>query len=119
MTNQPKPLYTDAVCGGGLVFTSGQIPGNPDGSVPIDMAEQVHQVFDGLDKALSTQGCTISDVLTVTVYLLDIEGDFEVYNAVYRERMLPFATPARTTVQVAKFRGQKRIELQAVAKQRS
>lgn len=54
-------------------------------------------------------------MLHVTVYLRDIAGDFEIYNAVYRERMLPHATPARTTVQVANFRGDKRIELHAIA----
>lgn len=114
--NQPAPLYSDATTAAGLIFTSGQIPDDSDGTVPEAMDQQVHQVFDNLDKVLTNHGSSLADILQITVYLRDIVGDFDTYNAVYRERMLPHATPARTTVEVSTFRGTKRIELQAIAK---
>lgn len=65
---------------------------------------------------LHEHGSSLAGVPQLTVYLLDIFGDFDTYGAVYRERMLPFATPARTTVQVARFRGAKRIEQHAIVR---
>lgn len=112
-----QPLYSSATVGGGLIFTSGQIPGGPDGTVPTSMTEQAGQVFDSLEKALADQGGTLADVLQVTVFLGNIVDDFDDYNAVYRQRLLPHATPARTTVEVSRFRGDKRIELHAIARQ--
>lgn len=115
MTPRAPALYSETSSAVGLIFTSGQIPGDAKGFVPESMSEQVHQAFDKLEDVLRQSGSSLANVLQVTVYLLDIVGDFEIYNAVYRERMLPHATPARTTVQVATFRGDKRIELQAIA----
>lgn len=50
----------------------------------------------------------------MTVFLADLD-EFDEYDAAYRARLSGVTLPPRTTVQVARFRGEKRIEIDAVA----
>jgi 2-iminobutanoate/2-iminopropanoate deaminase len=50
----------------------------------------------------------------VTVFLTDL-GEFDAYDAAYCARLAGRPLPPRTTVQVASLRGEKRIEIDAVA----
>ncbi|MGN6132837.1 MAG: RidA family protein, partial [Nocardioidaceae bacterium] len=56
----------------------------------------------------------LATLLKVTVYLADL-ADFDAYNDAYLARLASNPLPPRTTVQVAAFRGQKRLEIDAVA----
>lgn len=109
--------YVAATVVNGLVYPCGQVPVAPDGSTPVGIEAQTRQCLDNLQASLTRAGSDASRVLQVTVYLLD-HNDFEAYDATWRAwfagsegRQLP----PRTTVFVAGFRGEKRIELTAVA----
>lgn len=110
-TNQP---YADVATGGGFIFTSGQIPTSADGTTPEDFGEQVRQTLENLEQTLKLAGADLNDLLKVTVYLASME-DFDEYNRIYIDKLRDPGFPARTTVEVSRFRGTKRIELEAVA----
>lgn len=109
--NQP---YADLAVGGGLIFTSGQIPTAPDGSTPELFGDQVVQTLSNLEQTLALAGATLQSLLKVTVYLASLD-DFDEYNKIYIEKVHTAGMPTRTTVEVARFRGTKRIELEAIA----
>jgi 2-iminobutanoate/2-iminopropanoate deaminase len=70
-------------------------------------------VLDNLEGCLAAAGCTLEDVLKVTVFLADL-GDFEAFNRVYAERFsAPY--PARSTVGVRLADGLL-VEIEAVAR---
>ncbi|GAB2738576.1 hypothetical protein GCM10027174_09790 [Salinifilum aidingensis] len=95
-----------------LVWTSGHLPTGPDGSTPAEFADQVEVAIDNLERTLHEAEAGLSTLLNVSIYLADI-NDLDELNACYRRRISANAT--RTTVQVAAFRGAKRIEMDAVA----
>ena len=106
--------YSQATVSGTLVYTSGQIPLRPDGSLlEGDVAAQARQVLDNLKAVLEAAGSGLGQVLKTTVFLKDMD-DFAAMNAVYAEYFGdPF--PARSTVQVARLPRDVRVEIEAVA----
>ena len=106
--------YSQATVSGTLVYTSGQIPLRPDGSLlEGDVAAQARQVLDNLKAVLEAAGSGLGQVLKTTVFLKDMD-DFAAMNAVYAEYFSdPF--PARSTVQVARLPRDVRVEIEAVA----
>ncbi|WP_424950827.1 RidA family protein [Deinococcus sp.] len=106
--------YSQATVSGQMVYTSGQIPLSPDGSLlEGDVAMQARQVLDNLKALLAAAGSGLDRVLKTTVFLKDME-DFAAMNAVYAEYFSePY--PARSTVQVAKLPRDVRVEIEAVA----
>ena len=110
----PKPPYSQVVVSGDLVLTAGQVGFGEDGVlVAGGIVEQTRQALENLSACLAAAGCGPEDVLKVNAFLLDL-GDFEGYNAVYREFFEP-PYPARTTVGVA-LPGGILVEIEAVAR---
>ena len=70
--------------------------------------------LDNLEGVLAQAGSSLAHVLKLTVFLADLD-EFDAYDAAYRARLSEVTLPPRTTVQVARFRGEKRIEIDAVA----
>lgn len=106
--------YSQATVSGSMVYTSGQIPLLPDGSLQEgDVAVQARQVLENLKAVLSAAGSGLDRVLKTTVFLKDMD-DFAAMNAVYSEYFSePY--PARSTVQVARLPRDVRVEIEAVA----
>lgn len=106
--------YTASAVFGGVVWACGQIPRREDGSIPESIEEQVVVALDNLEGVLAQAGSSLAHVLKLTVFLADLD-EFDAYDAAYRARLSEVTLPPRTTVQVARFRGEKRIEIDAVA----
>ncbi|PYE51909.1 RidA family protein [Deinococcus yavapaiensis] len=106
--------YSQAVRFGNLVFTSGQIPLRPDGTlIEGNVEEQAHQVFANLKAVLAAADCTLSDVVKATVFVADL-GQFAELNAVYAQYFSePY--PARSTVEVARLPRDVLVEIELVA----
>jgi 2-aminomuconate deaminase len=68
------------------------------GSAHLEIREQTRAVIENLRNILSSAGATLSDVVEVTSYLVDM-NDFAGYNEVYGE-YFGYDGPARTTVSV-------------------
>ncbi|MFE2376839.1 RidA family protein [Streptomyces sp. NPDC059398] len=110
---RPRP-YSAAAVHNGTVWACGQVPVTADGGTPHDIGAQVRLALDNLETVLTAAGAGLGTLLKLTVYLADL-AEFDPYNAAYLERLADVPLPPRTTVQVAAFRGAKRIEIDAVA----
>jgi 2-iminobutanoate/2-iminopropanoate deaminase len=99
---------------GDLVWTAGQVPVGPDGTVPEDFGDQVRLTLDNLEKVLEGAGASLGTLLKVNAFLASLE-DSEVYNRIYLERFAGHERPPRTTVEVGRFPSGIRLEIEAVA----
>ena len=112
----PKAIgpYSQAVAVNGFVYTSGVIPRDAAGQVMQgDIQPQVNRVFDVQEAVLAGAGCSLKDVVKVTVYMTDL-GDFTKMNEAYGKRFGEHR-PARTTQQAAKLPAGATLEIDMVA----
>lgn len=113
----PKAIgpYSQAIVAGDLVFTSGQIPLDPQTQqiVQGDARAQAERVMENLSAVLSEAGASFGSVVKATIYLADL-NDFAAVNEVYGKRF-PNAPPARSTVQVAALPKGARVEIDLIA----
>ena len=107
--------YSQGIISGGFLFTSGQIPLQPEDMTLIDgtIEEQTQRVLENLDAVLAAAGTNWNNVVKTTVYVIDL-ADFGRMNTVY-ERHLGDARPARSTVQVAALPRGAKVEIELVA----
>ncbi|ADI13503.1 RidA family protein [Truepera radiovictrix] len=106
--------YTQAVRVGNLVFTSGQIPLKPDGTLlEGDIRAQTEQVLHNLSAVLHAAGSGLEHVVKCTCFLKDM-NDFSAMNEVYG-RFFGAVPPARSAVEVARLPRDVRVEIEAVA----
>jgi endoribonuclease L-PSP, putative len=107
--------YSHAATGGGLLFTAGQIPITPAGTVlsdePIEV--QTDQSLSNIQRTLTAANLTMGHVLKTTVYMTDID-DFDGMNASYRS-YFDADPPARTALEVRRIAADADIEIEAVA----
>lgn len=106
--------YSQGIVAGNLVFTAGQLGGDPrSGQLPEGIEAQTLQALRNIAAVLEAAGTGWSDVVKTTVYLADM-ADFAAFNAVYAEVVAePF--PARSTVEAAALPRGARIEIDAIA----
>ncbi len=99
----PEPFshYTDAVRAGNLLFVSGCVALDANGSLvgEGDVVAQARQVFENIRLCLSAAGSSFADVVKVTTFLTDI-GDRAAVNTV-RKEVFGEARPASTLVEVS------------------
>lgn len=58
---------------GDLVFFSGQIGFEEDGSVPTDFARAIELTYRELERALNAAGATYEDLVRVNVYITEMD----------------------------------------------
>ena len=109
----PAGAYAPGVRASNLLFVSGQVPKDvrTGAVVGADVAGQARQVFDNLRRVLEAGGATLADVVSVTVYLANVD-DWAAFNEEYKRTFSP-PYPARTVVG-AQLRGIL-VEVSAVA----
>ncbi|MCI9163635.1 MAG: RidA family protein [Lachnospiraceae bacterium] len=82
----------------GIVYTSGQIPVNPEnGEVPEGIAAQAEQSCKNVGAILKEAGSGFEKVFKTTCFLADM-GDFAAFNEVYAKYFV--SKPARSCVAV-------------------
>lgn len=91
--------YSQAVTVGDLVFTSGQIPLDPETMTVVgeDITTQTTQVMKNITAILEASGTSFDKVVKTTCFLANME-DFAAFNAVYAEYFI--SKPARSCVAV-------------------
>ena len=89
--------YSQAIEVGNLVFTSGQIPLNPETGVleGTDIKEQTHRVCKNLKAVLEASGASLEKAVKTTCFLSNMD-DFAKFNEVYAEYFTE--KPARSCV---------------------
>ena len=129
----PKPvgLYPHARKVGDLLFLSGvgpRVAGSnaTDSSVPglkldhngnfleFDFEAQCRSVFDNVRIILEESGSSWKNLVDVTVFLVNMKRDFQVYNEIYAEYFKD-NLPCRTTVEINSLPTPIAIELKCIA----
>lgn len=106
--------YSQAVTVGNTLYTSGQIPLTPEGTlVTGSIEEQTHQVFRNLKAVLEQAGYAFSDVVKATVFIADM-NQFGAINEIYASYFGDHR-PARSTVQVARLPRDVGVEIELIA----
>lgn len=113
----PAPIgpYSQAVKCGHLLYTSGQIPLNPETGLMVDggIREQTVQVLENLKCVLEEAGVTLNEVIKTTVFIANM-NDFPELNSIYAEYFGEENAPARSTVEVARLPKDALVEIEAV-----
>ena len=114
--NAPSAIgpYSQAVIAGNLVFTSGQIPLNPETGVieGEGITEQTHRVCKNLEAVLIASESSLKNVVKTTCFLADM-ADFTAFNEVYSQYFTE--KPARSCVAVKALPKGALVEVEAVA----
>ena len=106
--------YSQAVCAGSLVFTSGQIPIDPiSGQIQAEtITEQAEQVCKNLSAVLSAAGSSLEKVVKTTCFLSSMD-DFAAFNEVYAKYFV--SKPARSCVAVKTLPKNVLVEVEVIA----
>ena len=107
--------YSQAVRVGDTVYLSGQIPLDPQTMelVEGDIGARARRVFDNLTAVMQEAGGSLSDIVKLTIYLVDLEQFGEVNEVMAEYFDAPF--PSRATVAVAALPKGAPIGVEAVA----
>jgi 2-iminobutanoate/2-iminopropanoate deaminase len=79
--------YSHAVSAGGVIYVAGQIGVNPSGEVAEGFEAQARCAFDNLTAVLAAANAKLSDIVKVTLMLVDLD-DLAAYRSL-REHYLP------------------------------
>ena len=105
--------YSQGYEAGGFVFTSGQIPINPEtGEISGGIAEQAEQSCKNIGAILEAAGVDFSKVVKTTCFLADM-NDFAAFNEVYAKFFT--SKPARSCVAVKTLPKGVLCEVEAIA----
>jgi len=106
--------YSQGIKSDNFVFTSGQIPINPQSGELIkgDFKSEVKQVLINLNGVLKGGGSSLQQAIKLTVFLTDLSY-FAQVNEIFDE-FFPDNPPARSAVQVSALPMNARIEIDAV-----
>lgn len=106
--------YSQAIVHNGILFTSGQIPINPEsGNIEASGIEaQTEQVMKNLGAVLLAAGTTFEKVIKTTCFLADI-ADFAAFNSVYAKYFTE--KPARSCVAVRDLPKGALVEVELIA----
>ena len=106
--------YSQGIALDNLVFSSGQLPMNPETKTMLaDIAEQARQSLSNVKAVLEAAGSGMDKVIKVNIFLTDM-ADFARVNEVYAQFFkAPF--PARSCVAVAALPLGAGLEIEAVA----
>ena len=125
----PEPVgnYPHARKVGNLLFLSGVGPRKPgtnvipgvmmDGqgnAVGHDIEAQCHSVFENVRIILEESGSSWDNLVDITVFLTNIQRDFDTYNQIYGD-YFKNNQPCRTTVEISSLPTPIAIELKCIA----
>src|SRR5471030_3216317 len=94
-------LWSNAIRAGDMLFISGQVARSFEGGTEIvgkDEYEQTRQIFSRIDRIIKAAGGTMDNLVKMTIYVVDIEKNTEVWRA--RREFFTGDFPASTLVEV-------------------
>lgn len=111
----PHRPYSPAIRVDDLLFVSGHTGSDPvSREIPEGIAAQTELALRNIRAVLDAAGASMADIAKLTVFMTDLDADFQGMNAVFR-RTFPESPPARSTVGVAQLaRPGLKIEIEAV-----
>lgn len=108
--------YSQGIKTGNLIFTSGQIPLDPETGalVTIDVKKAAERCILNLKAVLEAAGSSLDNVIKTTVFIKDMD-DFAAVNQVYGQYFTG-NYPARSCIEVSRLPKDSLVEIEAVAK---
>ena len=94
-------LWSNAIRAGDTLYISGQVARPFDGGTEIvgkDEYEQTRQIFSRIDRIIKAAGGTMDNLVKMTIYVVDIKNNTEVWRA--RREFFTGDFPASTLVEV-------------------
>lgn len=107
-------IYSQAIKSGNTIYFSGQIPLDPETMEMVqgNFKEHVHRVFKNIAAVAEAAGGSLSQIVKLTIYLVDMEN-FSVVNEVMKEYYEePY--PARTIVAIKQLPKNALVEMDAL-----
>lgn len=105
--------YSQGMRVGNIIFTSGQIPVDPEtGTIPQGIEAQAAESCKNVGAILQAAGTDFSKVVKTTCFLADM-NDFAIFNAVYEKYFI--SKPARSCVAVKTLPKGVLCEVEAIA----
>jgi 2-iminobutanoate/2-iminopropanoate deaminase len=106
--------FSEGVIAGKTLYVAGQQGPDAKGKVTgTDITFQTTSAISAVRKVVEQAGYQMSDIVSVTVYVTDLD-DVPKMNEAYKKAM-PDPKPARATVKVAGLIGDAKIEISAIA----
>lgn len=107
--------YSQAIQVGQMLFTSGQVPIDPETGAIVEggIQEQARQSLNNIKAILNAAGTNMGAVVKTTVFLQDM-NDFAAMNEVYAQ-FFQEPYPARSAVQVSRLPKDALVEIEAIA----
>jgi enamine deaminase RidA (YjgF/YER057c/UK114 family) len=121
ITRIPAPVIpgiSDSVkvTSGELLFVSGAVGFEEDGSVPTDFARAVELTFREVERALKAGGATFSDLARINVYISRLDQEKLVTFRTVRDTIIDTAkVPASSVIGVYSLFNDATIEIDAIA----
>ena len=111
-------LHTDArlsqiVIHQNTVYLAGQVAADDD--LQADAATQTRSTLAEIEKRLAEAGTDKTRLLSVTIYLRDIDADFAAMNSVWDQWLPNGSAPARATVEARLCEPEIRVEMSVIA----
>lgn len=106
--------YSQAIKCGNMLFTSGQIPLDPETGAVVgeNITEQAEQVMKNLSAVLEAAGTSFDGAIKTTCFLADM-ADFAAFNEVYAKYFT--SCPARSCVAVKALPKGVLVEVEVIA----
>lgn len=121
LTRHPAPVYpgiSDSVrvSAGDLLFLSGVVGLEDDGSAPAEFSRAVELAYASLRRSLTVGGAEVDHLVRVNVYIVRLDAERLALWRATRDRFIgPGDLPASTLIGVDSLVGGAEIEIDAVA----
>ena len=103
--------FSEVAIAGNLVHLAGQLASDFD----LDIKGQTQQTFDMIDQFLADAGTDKGHILSVTIYLKNIEQDYAAFNVVWDAWVADIDALPRTCVEAKLYDPRVLVELTVVA----
>jgi enamine deaminase RidA (YjgF/YER057c/UK114 family) len=105
--------YSEIVIHNHTVYLAGQLADDYSG----DIVQQTRETLANIDRLLAEVGSDKSKILSVTIYLRDMAGDYAGLNQVWDTWVAPGTAPARACVEAQMYKPEVLVEMTVVAAQ--
>ncbi|MAV63822.1 MAG: 2-aminomuconate deaminase [Candidatus Marinimicrobia bacterium] len=113
----PKPMghYPHSKRVGNFLFLSGiGSRKKTDNSIPENFEDECHSVFENIRTVLEESNSKLEDLIDVTIFLTDMNKDFNTFNKLYKDYFKDI-NPCRTTIEVKSLPTPISIEMKCIA----
>ena len=103
--------YSEIVIHNGTVYLAGQLADDLSGEI----VQQTRETLGNIDRMLAEAGSDKRKILSVTIYLKDLDRDYAGLNQVWDAWVAEGAAPARACVEAKMYKPEVLVEMMVVA----